>query len=161
MKVLLVLGGLLLAAAAAVMMGNAATDGDRQEPAARAGQSLERPETGLQPSAERDDTRACADEETLRRIIREELSAQLASGPGATSSQGSSAVAARSYPADNARQLEAVSDQLDRHIAAGSISDSDMAALQMEIGKLDKNGQRDMLRKLMKALNSGALEGNP
>ena len=33
--------------------------------------------------------------------------------------------------------------------------------LQIEIGKLDKNGQRDMLRKLMRALNSGALQGNP
>jgi hypothetical protein len=161
MKVLLVLGGLLLAAVAAVMMGNAATEGDRREPAERVSQSLEGHETGVQPIAARIDTESCADEQMLRRIIREELAAQFASSPASQGAQGSNAVLEQSYAADRARQLAAVSAQLDQHIAAGSISDADMAALQMEIGKLDKKGQHDMLSKLMKALNSGALQGRP
>jgi hypothetical protein len=158
MKVPLVLGALLLAAFAGVMIGRAATGRNSPEPVDVAGRSLESHEAG-DPVADRGVS--CADEETLRRIIREELSARLATSPGSADTSGSAAAPYPSHPADNSRQLAAVSEQLDRHIAAGSISDADMAALQMEIGKLDKNGQRDMLSKLMKALNSGALQGRP
>lgn len=161
MKVHLVLGALLLAAFAAVMIGRAATDRNNQEPGDLAGQSLEKHAAGGQPIAAAGDRGSCADEETLRRIIREELSARLAPSLGPADPAGSAAAPDPSHAADNSPQLAAVNEQLDRHIAAGSISDADMAALQMEIGKLDKNGQRDMLRKLMRALNSGALQGNP
>ena len=161
MKVHLVLGALLLAVFAAVMIGRAATDRSNQEPVDIAGPSLERHEAGAQPIADAGDRGSCADEETLRRIIREELAARLATSPGPADPSGSAAAPDPSHAADYSRQLAAVNEQLDRHIAVGSISDADMAALQMEIGKLDKNGQRDMLRKLMRALNSGALQGNP
>jgi hypothetical protein len=159
MKVPLVLGALLLAAFTGVMIGRAATDRNSAEPVDLAGRSLESPEAGDQPVADRGGS--CADEETLRRIIREELSARLATSPGSADTSGSAAAPDPSHSADNSRQLAAVSEQLDQHIAAGSISDADMAALQMEIGKLDKNGQRHVLSKLMKALNSGALQGRP
>src|SRR5262245_53743695 len=81
----------------------------------------------------------CASEEQLRRIIREELATILAAHPLAEDA-AKTAIAAQSS-ADNKRQLELVDQQLDHYIRAGVISDSEMASLQMEIGKLDKASQ--------------------
>jgi hypothetical protein len=160
MKVLLVLGALLLAVIVAVMIGNAVNDNT----GARVGFAGERVATADPPShAGAKEGTSCADEQQLRRIIREELAAQLTTNAASVIPQGtdSDSPAARSREADNSRQLASVSEQLDQYILAGSISPAEMAVLQIEMGKLDKTGQHEMLKKLMRAMNSGALAGNP
>ena len=98
-------------------------------------------------------------EEQLRRIVSEEVSSQLKSF-GASLTQAESndepePVSAAEYQ----YRLEAAIQQLDYYMAAGQISESDMAGLQSEIAGLDDEGRRQMLGLLTQALNSGKLEG--
>ena len=98
-------------------------------------------------------------EEQLRRIVSEDVSSQLksfgASLTQAESNDESEPVSAAEYQ----YRLEAAIQQLDYYMAAGQISESDMAGLQSEIAGLDDEGRRQMLGLLTQALNSGKLEG--
>lgn len=94
-------------------------------------------------------------EDRLRSIIREELAAL-----PLPASQADSASAYRSMdPAEIEYQREQVAQQLEYHISVGTISEVDMARLQMEIGTLDEAGRRKMLGELTRAMNSGRLKG--
>ena len=105
------------------------------------------------------DTGLYPNEDRLRQIIRDELSAQL-DGIFATDKQ-SDAVIAAELPdsAENQYQRDLVVEQLQYHTSVGSISEADMSRLQMEIAKLDDSGRKEMLQMLTQALNSGDLEG--
>ena len=99
------------------------------------------------------------DDNQLRQIIREELGALLDSKSGPETEKD--AVVA-SNAIDNTEiqyQRELVAQQLDYHTSVGSISDTDMQKLQGEIAKLDEAGRKEMLSKLIQALNSGGLDG--
>ena len=110
-------------------------------------------------------TPAYGDEEQLRRIIREELASILQSSPEsrplpepeiASETQESK----RQDEIDHQYQRELVQSQLESYASQGSISEVEMADLQMEIAKLDKSGRKMMLREVTKKLNSGELKGH-
>ena len=94
------------------------------------------------------------DEERLRAVIREEL-AQLdvrGDAPPAL------APPPRNASADRQRR-EVIEQRIEAYGAAGSISDSQMLELQAEIAKLDESSRKQMMSKLVRALNSGDIKG--
>lgn len=97
------------------------------------------------------------DEQTLRRIIRAELSALRQSDAGAPSGTGKPEAVID--PVENAYRLKAVREELAYHIEQGEISDQDMRNLKAEIARLDPDSRANMLRELVAALNSGQLKG--
>ncbi len=99
------------------------------------------------------------DENQLRQIIREELSAHLDSQPGPGNQEESATALSSTDTAEYQRRRELVAEQLVYFSSVGSISDTDMQKLQGEIAKLDEASQKEMLGKLTRALNSGELEG--
>ena len=99
------------------------------------------------------------DENRLRKIVREELAAQLGALSEASAQKDSAAVLEPEDEAKYQYQRELVAQQLVYFSSVGSISDMDMQKLQMEIAKLDEAGRREMLGKLTRAMNSGELEG--
>lgn len=103
--------------------------------------------------------------EQLRSMVREELAIALQS----IASREQPAQRLSSVPqqqADNQRtdaeydyEREIVQNEIDYFVSRGSISESEMAGLQTQIGKLDQAGRKEMLRELVRVLNSGDLEG--
>jgi len=98
-------------------------------------------------------------EASLRRIVREEMAAVARAGTAPTPPEATYAGAAPAAPPTNPQHLAAVSSQLDYFIGVGSISQSEMASLQSSIARLDDAGRRQMLGKLVRAINTGALKG--
>ena len=104
-----------------------------------------------------DDPLAASGEELLRRIIREELSAQ----PLGESDPDHSGVAVVPAvdPAEMQRRRDSIDQQIDYYASVGQISGTEMLELQTEIAKLDSVGRSEMLGKLTRAMNSGAIRG--
>ena len=100
-----------------------------------------------------------SDEDQPRKIIREELAAQLGALSESGAQKQSAAVLELEDETAFQYQRELVAQQLEYHTSVGSISDMDMQKLQGQIAKLDKASRTQMLRKLTRALNSGRLEG--
>ena len=95
-------------------------------------------------------------EERLRAIIREELArlqstAQVNASPAAAPSPRN--------PAIDADRREAVAQQIEIYRGVGAITDAQMQELQVEIAQLDVTGRKEMMSKLMRALNSGEIKG--
>ena len=59
-----------------------------------------------------------------------------------------------------ASRRDFVLGKLDFYSSVGAISSAEMAQLHMEIAKLDDSGRTEMMSRLNRALNSGALKGN-
>jgi hypothetical protein len=98
------------------------------------------------------------DEERLRSIIREEL-ARLQIQP-ATQGSASPVVATRQRdPVSDARQREVVAQQIEAYAATGAITESQMQELQADIAQLDDASRKQMMSKLIRALNSGDIKG--
>ena len=100
-------------------------------------------------------------ESRLRQIIQEELRSHLAD-MGLNGSQQEAQLPSGRHvdSAVVAAQRDFVLGQLDYYSSVGSISSAEMAQLQMEIAKLDDSGRTEMMSRLNRALNSGALKGN-
>jgi hypothetical protein len=97
------------------------------------------------------------DEERLRTIIREELARLI---QPATQGNAAPAVATRPRnPSADARQREVVAQQIEAYAAAGAITDMQMQELQAEIAQLDDASRKQMMSKLIRALNSGDIKG--
>ena len=99
------------------------------------------------------------DEKLLRKVVREELSAQL---ERYATQQGAASETDAPDPATEAErryQRELVEQELEHYISQGTISELEIQHLEAEIAKLDKDGQREMLSRLSRAMNSGELEG--
>ncbi len=99
------------------------------------------------------------DENQLRRIVREELAAQLGTLSATGAPMDSADVSAVRDEVKDQDQRERVAQQLNYHTSVGSISVRDMQVLQGEIAKLDAASRTEMLGKLTRALNSGQLDG--
>ena len=100
-------------------------------------------------------------EHRLRQIIQEELRSHLADMELNGSQQEAQRPSGREVDgAVVAAQRDFVLEQLDYYSSVGSISSAEMAQLQMEIAKLDARGRTEMMSRLNRALNSGALKGN-
>jgi hypothetical protein len=105
------------------------------------------------------ETRRCLDEAEMRRIIREELATATAAIVPAQGTPAPGQADNAPAPVASPAQVALVNRQLDGYIQAGVISDSEMARLQSEIGKLDPAARRAAMQRLVRALNSGALDG--
>lgn len=97
---------------------------------------------------------ASTNEQQLRAIIREELS-RLQSAPRPLAE----ASARPRDPAAEQRRRETVAQQIEAYQAAGAISDAQMQELQADIAQLDDASRRQMMSRLMRALNSGDIKG--
>jgi hypothetical protein len=129
--------------------------------------ALHTTETGATPqpsAANRSRTAPAAtsvDEEQLRRIIREELATISMRNSAADPTIDAGSPEQRSdEDIDHEERRASVDSKIDHYIAQGAISESEMSDLQQEIAGLDEAGRRQALRKLVKALNSGQLEGH-
>jgi hypothetical protein len=97
---------------------------------------------------------ASTNEQQLRAIIREELS-RLQSQPVPLPAPPERP---RDPVADQQRR-NAVAQQIEAYQAAGAITDSQMQELQADIAQLDAASRKQMLSKLIRALNSGDIKG--
>jgi len=104
------------------------------------------------------DSNSVVSEELLRRIVREELSAQLG-GQVAVTQADSSRQATLIDSADNQSRRDQVARLIEYHSSVGTVSAADMQSIQSEIAKLDPASRTEMLRALNAAINSGRLEG--
>ena len=110
------------------------------------------------PTVNQPDTQAS--QEQIRIVIREELAtALLPASPEQPSTLARHLDSRYQDEGEHQDQLENVSDQIDYHMRQGAISDQEMSALQIELTTLDQVGRNLMMRKLVKALNSGDLKG--
>ena len=102
-------------------------------------------------------------EAQLRTIIREELSNQFTMLPqAAVGSDSPQTFSHMTDPADQARdkeQLESVMRKIEYYESVGSISDYQMQELQSEIVRLNSADRREGFKRLMRSMNSGAVEG--
>jgi hypothetical protein len=99
------------------------------------------------------------DEERLRRIIREELDDHGAAiGAPATAPEPPKSPPPRDEAADR-QQKELVERQLAYYKSVGVIQDDEMASLQTAIAKLNEADRREMMSKLMRALNAREITG--
>ena len=99
-------------------------------------------------------------DERLRQVIREELTDVLAASMAQEAKPAP--LAARNEAVDRAaieRRRQEVEARLQYHASVGTISPSDMQALQADIAQLDEPARTEMLGELIKALNTGRLEG--
>ena len=114
----------------------------------------------LRPSGTVESTIGFNEQQQLRAIIREELS-RLQSQPAAPSEvpPTASAPPRPRDPAADQQRREAVAQQIETYRATGAITDTQMQELQADIAQLDDASRRQMLGKLMRALNSGDIKG--
>ena len=109
------------------------------------------------PSAEARDTTVSFPEDRLREIVREELAAQLESGGVSTAETASVPV-----PVDDADyqvRREMVAQSLEYFATVGEISETEMANLQTQISRLNKEDREEMLKLLVRQLNTSAIDG--
>ena len=94
------------------------------------------------------------DEQRLRAVIREELSRLhvAVEAPPAVTSQPRNALADR-------QRREVIEQRIDAYSSAGAITDAQMTELQAEIAQLDEPSRKQMMSKLVRALNSGDIKG--
>ena len=99
-----------------------------------------------------------ADEKRLRNIVREEL-ARLQVPPNTPSSASPARrVHARDEPT-HLQQQQLIAQQIETYRAVGAITDEQMQELQVDIAQLDEESRREMMSRLIRALNSGELKG--
>lgn len=101
----------------------------------------------------------CPDEAQLRLVIREELAAAAGSPGSVPGSHPAGAGPGPTDPGDAQARVELVNRKVDDYIRAGTISDSEMALLQSEIATLDPAARTAAMQKLVRSMNSGALDG--
>jgi len=130
--------------------------------AGRAGQStlVNHDLTNSRSQSNSRNTNVYADEDRLRQIIREELAAQPGGGFAPANQVDTVAASNPTNTAENQRQRELVTQQLEYFSSVGNISNMDMQKLQGEIAKLDNAGRKEMLGKLTRAMNSGQIDGH-
>jgi hypothetical protein len=102
----------------------------------------------------------CLTEDELRRIVREELAAYPAAINVARAQNNPGGDARGPGAPPGSKEFERIDQQVDEYIRAGAISNAEMAALQEELGRLDPAARRQLLGKIVRAMNSGALKGN-
>lgn len=95
-------------------------------------------------------------EERLRAIVREELARLPLSAQGNASS---SVEAQPRNPSVDVFQRDAVAQQIEAYRGAGTITDAQMQELQTNIAQLDAASRKQMMSKLIRALNSGEIKG--
>jgi hypothetical protein len=117
------------------------------------------PGTAISPTdmrAQHGSAALLADEERLRKIVREELTPLLAQ----RIRQAKPAAAERERnESEDRRRSELIAQQIETYRAVGSITDQQMQELQAGIAELDEASRKQMMSRLIRSLNSGELEG--
>ncbi len=99
------------------------------------------------------------DENRIREIIREELSLQL-DGLSVAAADGEKPTADDSYTGEEYDyRRESVAQSVDYYVSAGRITEIEMAGLQQQIAGLKPEDRQAMFRQLVRAMNTGALDG--
>ena len=98
-----------------------------------------------------------ADEKRLRNIVREEL-ARLQVQQDTPSSASARRVHARDE-STRLQQQQFVAQQIETSRAVGAITEEQMHELLVDIAQLDEESRREMMRRLIRALNSGEFQG--
>ena len=156
MRVLVALNILQLALITYLIAAGNSVDSGREREAQTAGG----PEVGAAPlSAQSRD----ADDARLRQIIREELRDLTAAIREEAQESAQPEETAALAPVEDAQaglyQREFVDQQIEYYRSLGAISDSEMAALENEIAKLNSSDRQRMLSKLIRAMNAGEIHG--
>ena len=157
MKVLVALNILQLALITYLIAAGNLVDSGRE----RETQTVGGPGVGAAPlSAESRD----ADDARLRQIIREELryltTAIREEAQESAQLDETAALASVEDTQAGLYQRKFVDQQIEYYRSLGAISDSEMAALVVEIAKLNSSDRQPMLSKLIRAMNAGEINGN-
>ena len=100
-------------------------------------------------------------EHGLRQIIQEELQSHIRNIDLNSSQEKTQPPAGHDVDeAVMASRRDFVLGQLDFYSSVGTISSAEMAQLHRSIAELDQGGRREMMSRLNRALNSGALKGS-
>jgi hypothetical protein len=100
------------------------------------------------------------DEQHLRAIIREELTRLPGQSGLSADAPPPVATPARSRdPIADQHRRETIAQQIDAYRSAGAITDAQMQELQADIAQLDDASRKQMMTRLMRALNSGDIKG--
>lgn len=159
-----ILIGLCLAQLALIVLvyGELAELGERAEapPPPVPGPPAEAAPAGMVNAGTQPGATAEPDDERLRQIIREELTAILHGRAAASPEQAQIPPDNRTVdPVEQELRRQQVSARLQYHASVGNISAADMQELQLQIAELGEPARTEMLRELVKALNAGQLEG--
>jgi len=95
----------------------------------------------------------------MRRVIREEIVAASAAKVPAQSGLAQIPAEIPPVPVASPAQVALVNRRVDDYIQTGVISPSEMVRLQSDIARLDPSARRAAMQKLVRAMNSGALDG--
>jgi len=101
----------------------------------------------------------CLDEAEIRRVIREELAVAAAAMVPAQAPSTPGPADVPPAPVSPPEQVARVNLLVDQYIQTGVISDAEMARLQSQIAKLDPAARRAAMQRIVRAMNSGALDG--
>jgi hypothetical protein len=101
----------------------------------------------------------CLDEGEMRRVIREEIVAASAANVPAPGRPSDHLTEIPSAPVSSPDQVALVNRRVDDFIEVGVISESEMVRLQSDIARLDPTARRAAMQKLVRAMNTGALDG--
>lgn len=107
----------------------------------------------------RTDAPEVLDEQKLRNIVREELQAQLSELAISEKPVPDNTVSETVSDAEYQYRFEAVAQNLEYFLEKGRISDAEMSSIQADIARLDPEGRRQMMGQLVRAINSGEIEG--
>jgi hypothetical protein len=99
------------------------------------------------------------DENRIREIIREELAVQLDGLSVAAADAEKSAADGAYTGAEYEYRRESVAQSVDYYVSAGRITEFEMADLQQQIAGLKPEDRQAMFRQLVRAMNTGALDG--
>ena len=155
MKPVPLLGAFALGAAVASVVGNGGLPGwfAKTEGARIGGSAV----ATASPAAT--ESPRCLDEAEMRLVIREEIVAASAAKVPAQGRSSQSPTEIPPAPVASPDQVALVNRRVDDFIEVGVISESEMARLQSDIGRLDPAARRAAMQKLVRAMNTGALDG--
>ena len=119
-----------------------------------------RPDTGFSNERQSASVASFPNEQQLRQIIRDELIAHIDVQKTGNDRTGPAAIRDEITEIEYQYRREQVGERINYFSSVGRISGAEMEKLQSEIATLDNAGRREMLGKLIRALNSGELEGN-
>jgi len=99
------------------------------------------------------------DEERLRQIIREEVRYLSQDIREARQAEGNAPAIATEDPQVLAQQMDYVAQQIEYYKSLGSISSEEMDELQFEVARLGSAGRKQMMSRLVSAMNAGEIRG--
>lgn len=102
---------------------------------------------------------ATTDEDQLRRVVREELAAWGASIAVDRSAATPTPYSSAASIADQRAQLALVSGQLEQYRGQGFMSPAEMGSFQEELARLEPSVRKQVLSRLVRAMNAGEIRG--